>query len=164
MRKEIEAGRGTQFDPEIADKMLEIIDNDPRYELRQFENDIYNILVIDDDMMIIKHVIRIMKQFENIHIYSAQSVKETFSVLEDTDIALILMDLKMPEISGFDLYLQIREKYSMPVVMMTGDRSVETIERIRELKIDDYLTKPLNGAITRETVHGVLQRTESQRD
>ena len=46
----------------------------------------------------------------------------------------------------------------MPVILMTADRSFETVRLINELKIDDYLTKPLNAAITREAVHGILHR------
>jgi len=71
---------------------------------------------------------------------------------------MILLDLFMPGIDGFTLYKQIIQKYEIPVVMMTADRSRDTIKKIRELGIDDYLTKPLNPLILQETIHGVLHR------
>ena len=83
--------------------------------------------------------------------------EETFEALENNDISLILLDLKMPDIDGFELFKLIRECYSIPVVLMTADRSMETIHMISELGIDDYLTKPLNAFITREMVYGIIK-------
>ncbi|MBR1854170.1 MAG: response regulator [Lachnospiraceae bacterium] len=61
------------------------------------------------------------------------------AVIRTEDIALILLDLVMPEMDGFILYKMIREKYNLPVVLMTADRSVETLQKISELHMDDYL-------------------------
>ena len=44
----------------------------------------------------------------------------------------------------------------MPVVLMTGDRSLAIIEKIRKPGITDYLTKPIKAAILREIVHAIL--------
>lgn len=52
----------------------------------------------------------------------------------------------------------------MPVILMTGDKSLETIQTIRELNIDDYITKPLNVAITKEVVYGQLHKAEMVSD
>ncbi|MBR1737755.1 MAG: response regulator, partial [Firmicutes bacterium] len=72
-------------------------------------------------------------------------------------ISLIMLDLKMPEIDGFELYSLIHEKYkNIPVTIMTSDRSIETIRKINELGISDYLTKPLNKFVTKEAVYGVI--------
>ena len=67
----------------------------------------------------------------------------------------------MPDIDGFELYQMIREKYSIPVVLMTADKSIETIQRINELGIDDYLTKPLNAFVVKETIHGIVNSWNS---
>ncbi|MBO4375336.1 MAG: response regulator [Lachnospiraceae bacterium] len=158
IRKEIEKGKGTQFDPEIADVMLSIIDEDKTYDLQQKEKEIDNILVVDDEKMTLMVVEHILKGMEKVRVYSARSKEEVFSVLKETKISLIMLDLKMPDIDGFELYSGIREIYDMPVVLMTGDKSAKTLQKIRELGIDDYITKPLNGAITKEVVYGVLHK------
>ncbi|HAV01545.1 MAG TPA: DNA-binding response regulator, partial [Lachnospiraceae bacterium] len=62
---------------------------------------------------------------------------------------------------GFTLYTRLKAIKNVPAILMTGDRSSAIIQRIRELGIDDYLTKPLNGAITRETVHSILHRSRT---
>ena len=159
VRTEILNGKGTQFDPKIADIMLQIIDEDNSYELRQKTGHQWNILVVDDEQMNILEVKHIFKDMDEMNILTATDRKQTMELLSAADIDLILLDLKMPDVDGFTLYEEIRKDYSMPVILMTGDRSSETLNRIIDLKIDDYLTKPLNAAITREAIHGLLHKT-----
>ena len=156
VKQEILKGKGKQFDPDIADIMLEMIEEDKDYKMCQRESEQKNILVVDDELMNIKMVERILKDMAAVSIFKATNKEETFNVLENNDIALILLDLKMPDTDGFTLYSMIREKYDIPVVLMTADRSIETVHKIYELGIDDYLTKPLNQFITQEMVYGII--------
>lgn len=155
VRSEIEKGRGQQFDPQIADVMLQMIDEDLGYSMCQSEKSRKNVLVVDDEIMNIKIVEHILKEEQNLQVIGVTTKEETFNVLKEQEIHLILLDLKMPDIDGFDLYQMIREKYSVPVVLMTADKSIETIQRISELGIDDYVTKPLHAFIVKETIHGI---------
>ena len=107
-------------------------------------------------MMNIKMAEHILKELPNLCIIGARNKEEAFNILEEQQISLILLDLKMPDIDGFDLYQIIRQKYSMPVVLVTADRESDTIQRINELGIDDYLTKPLHPFVVRETVHDII--------
>ncbi len=156
VRTEIEKGKGKQFDANIADVMLEMIDEDTDYLMCQSERSVKNILVIDDEMMNIKMAEHILKELPNLCIIGARNKEEALNILEEQQISLILLDLKMPDIDGFDLYQIIRQKYSMPVVLVTADRESDTIQRINELGIDDYLTKPLHPFVVRETVHDII--------
>ena len=161
VRSEIEKGKGKQFDARIADIMLQMIDEDTNYDMCQSDKNSKNILVIDDEIMNIKMVEFILKDVPDFQATGVETKEETFSVLETKEIHLILLDLKMPDIDGFELYQMIREKYSIPVVLMTADKSIETIQRINELGIDDYLTKPLNAFVVKETIHGIVNSWNS---
>ncbi len=156
VRQEISNGRGKQFDPDIADIMLQMIDEDKEYRMCQRETKDRYILVVDDELMNIKMVGRIFKDMNTVHIVSAMNCDEAMSELANNDIDLILLDVKMPDIDGFELYKIIREKYNTPVVIMTADRSSDTLRKISELEIDDYLTKPLNKLVTQEMVYGIV--------
>lgn len=156
IRSEFEKGRGTQFDKEIADIMIQMIDEDKDYTMRQSGRSTKNILVVDDEMMNIKMVEFIFRDTSDFHVFGAENMEETFELLEKQEIHLILLDLKMPDIDGFELYQMIVERYRIPVVLMTADKSIETIQKINELGIDDYVTKPLNAFVVRETVHGIV--------
>lgn len=156
IRSEFEKGRGTQFDKEIADIMIQMIDEDKDYTMRQSGRSTKNILVVDDEMMNIKMVEFIFRDTSDFHVFGVENMEETFELLEKQEIHLILLDLKMPDIDGFELYQMIVERYRIPVVLMTADKSIETIQKINELGIDDYVTKPLNAFVVRETVHGIV--------
>ena len=69
-------------------------------------------------------------------------------------------NLKASEISEV-LLNQLKEVKNVPVILMTADRSADVLQKIVEYDIDDYLTKPLNDAITKETVHSILHRNRS---
>ena len=161
VRNEILKGKGTQFDPEIADVMLQIIDEDKNYSLRQQPDQVRNILAVDDDKMILMILKHVLGDLENINIIGTGSEQEALKIMEDNDISLVILDLRMPDTDGFTLYTRLKAIKNVPAILMTGDRSSAIIQRIRELGIDDYLTKPLNGAITRETVHSILHRSRT---
>lgn len=156
IRSEIEKGKGHQFDEKIADIMLQIIDEDKDYSLRQSEHSLKNILVVDDERMYIRMVEYILEDEPDLSVIAAKTKDEAFCALEEQEIHLILLDLRMPDVNGFELYKMIREKYSIPVVLVTSDKCIETIHKISELGIDDYLTKPLDAFSLKETVHGII--------
>ncbi|MDD6811542.1 MAG: response regulator [Lachnospiraceae bacterium] len=155
VRSEIEKGRGQQFDATIADIMLQMIDEDKDYSMCQSEGGRKNILVVDDEIMNIRMVQHILKDEPDFRVIGAMTKEETFHALEEQEMHLILLDLKMPDADGFELYQMIREKYHIPVVLVTADRCIETIQKISELGIDDYLTKPLHAFVVKETVRGI---------
>ena len=155
VRSEIEKGRGKQFDEKIANIMLQMIDEDKDYSMCQSERSRKNILVVDDEVMNIKMVKHILKDEPDFQVIGAKTKEETFQVLEKQKIHLILLDLKMPDVDGFELYQMICEKYHIPVVLVTADKCIETIQKISELGMDDYLTKPLHAFVVKETIHGI---------
>lgn len=160
VRAEIEKGKGVQFDEKIADIMLQMIDEDKNYSLCQSVWIKKNILVVDDEVMNIKMVEHILKDASEFHVVGAKTARETMDALEKQKFHLVLLDLRMPDMDGFQLYQMIREKYSVPVVLMTADKSIETVHKISELGIDDYLTKPLHAYVVRETVNGIVYNWE----
>ena len=155
IRSEIEKGKGTQFDPAIADIMLQLIDEDKGYEMRQKESGTKNILVVDADSTERSTVKEILRQMKNVAVLEADSAEKALSSLDENDISLILLDIT-PSADGFTLCRHIREDRDIPIVIMTTEKSREILQRISEHNIDDYLTKPLNSSITVETVYGIL--------
>lgn len=155
VRAEIEKGRGKQFDETVANIMLQMIDEDVNYSMRERIRSRKNILVIDDEIMNVKLVQRILKEEPDFQVFGAQNKEEAFRMLAEQEIHVILLDLKMPDTDGFELYQQIQEKYRIPVVLVTSDRGMDTIQKISELGIDDYLTKPLHTVIVKEAIHGI---------
>ena len=156
IRNEIKTGKGTQFDPAIADIMLDMIDEDEGYRLREVKSLQKKILVVDDEPMNIKMVEVILKDTPMYQVVGATSGMEALKMLDAHEIDLILLDVKMPEMDGFATMELIRQKYDIPIVLMTGDRNIDTIERATKLGVDDYLTKPFLPLALKEIIHSTL--------
>ncbi len=157
VRAEIEKGKGTQFDPNIAGIMLKMIDEDKEYKMKESFSVKKTILVVDDEPMNIKMTEFILKDEPLYNIIGASGGKHALEILKDTSVDLILLDVQMPEMDGFETLTQIKESYDIPVVFMTGDKSIETIQKATELGVDDYINKPFLPMSIKEIVHSILQ-------
>lgn len=156
VRKEIEKGKGTQFDPEIADIMLQMIDEDKEYKMKQTEELRRKILVVDDDEMNFRVIGNICKEEPLYQIYGAESGKEAVEFLKSQKVDLILLDIEMPGMNGFETFEQIRQITDVPVAFITATRDYDTIEKARKLGVEDYITKPYLPAVFLETIHGIM--------
>jgi putative nucleotidyltransferase with HDIG domain len=155
VRSEIEKGIGKQFDPEIGKLMLTMIDEDTDYKMCQQDTDKKKILVVDDESMNLKMVQHILKD-EPYEVICASSAKEALELLEENEFDMVLLDLVMPDVRDFELCISIKENYTVPVVLMTADKNLDTMQKAAELGIEDYVTKPFLPVILRETVHSIV--------
>lgn len=161
VRDEFIHGKGSQFDPDIADIMIQIIDEDKEYELRQKETEVKYILAVGADMTVLPMLEQELGGKE-VKVIGSQTKKEALEIIDNTDVSLVIMSLQMPDTDGFALYSEIRAKRPVPAIMMTADTDKEIIRRVVESGIDDYITEPIDRAVLRETVHSILQRKRSE--
>ena len=159
VRAEIEKGRGTQFDPEIADIMLQMIDEDKEYKMQQADSMHRRILTVDDEPINHKLIKKIMKDEPMYEIISVKSGKDALKILDQQSFDLIMLDLMMPDMDGLETLKQIRQKHQTPVVLMTGDKNLATSTEFAALGCDDYVTKPFLPLLIKEVVHNMTERT-----
>ena len=160
VRSEIKNGMGTQFDPTIAAIMLEMIDKDSNYTMKQTALKQRKILTVDDDAMSHKIIAHIMRDEPRYEIYQAGSGREALEILEQQSFDLILLDVKMPDMDGLETLRRIRKKYRTPVVLMTSDKTLDTSMEFEELGCDDYITKPFLPLLIQEVVHNMTERID----
>ena len=100
-----------------------------------------NILVVDDEQEIADLVELYLKN-ENYTVFKFYSAREALRCIERERIDLAVLDVMMPEVSGFTICRKIREKYTYPVIMLTAKG--EELDQINGLTLgaDDYITKP----------------------
>lgn len=156
VRKEIEKGRGTQFDPKIADIMLQMIEEDEEYLMKQTDSMIKHILIVDDEPMNLKLVEFALKDESHYRLHKAGSGQEALEILERESMDLVLLDVRMPGMDGYETLVHIREKSDVPVVFMTADKNALELERGRELGVEDFVTKPFMPAVLKEILHAIL--------
>jgi putative two-component system response regulator len=83
------------------------------------------------------------------------SAKLMFKCLEKNNIALILLDIEMPETDGFTAIQELKAKEEtakIPVIFLTGNTDVENVLRGRELGAVDFISKPFSPALLLERV------------
>lgn len=99
------------------------------------------VLVVDDEHEIADLVELYLKN-ENYIVYKYYSAKDALDCISKNKIDLAILDVMLPEISGFTICQKIREKYTYPVIMLTAKE--EEIDKITGLTLgaDDYITKP----------------------
>lgn len=117
------------------------------------------ILVVDDEGRMRK----IVKDFlvkSNYDVVEASNGQEALDIFfEDKNIALVVLDVMMPVLDGWDTVKEIRKYSKVPVIMLTA-RAEERDELMGfELGVDEYITKPFSPKILVARVDAVLRRT-----
>lgn len=158
VRQEIEKGKGTQFDPQIADIMIAMIDEDTQYQLKQPKIEMKRILTITDaktNYIIIQDIMSDEPMYE---IVLAENMQSAQVVLEQKNCDLILLDVDTSQLGEeYDL-TQLKEKYQIPIVIMTDEISQELTLRFRNVGCDDFLTKKELSLMLKEVVHTMTER------
>ena len=124
------------------------------------------ILIIEDDKPLAAGLCRAL-QSEEIEAVSCgtlqDALKRIYRQQESGDgFALVLLDVNLPDGSGFDFLQEIKKKYGMAVVMLTAnDMEIDIVTGL-ELGADDYITKPFSLAVLRARVATQLRRMQKQ--
>ncbi len=119
----------------------------------------YRILVVDDEPRMI-HFIRLNLEHDGFEVAEAANGLAALQQLRDTLPDLVLLDIAMPELDGFETLRMMREISSVPVIMLTARGDEDDRVRGLELGADDYVTKPFSPRELVSRVRAVLRRTE----
>lgn len=120
-----------------------------------------HILVVDDDPAILDLVSEYMGK-NDLRVSTASSGREMFELFDKEAIDLVLLDLKLPGEDGMQLARALRERATVPIVLLTGRN--EEADRVMglELGADDYVTKPFSLRELLARVRAVLRRYQVQ--
>jgi DNA-binding response OmpR family regulator len=116
------------------------------------------ILVVDDEERMVRFI-RMNLEHDGFQVMEAFNGKQAIDKLRDTP-DLILLDVMMPDIDGFQALETIREVSTVPVIMLTAKGEEDDRVRGLELGADDYITKPFSPRELVSRVKAVLRRTE----
>ncbi|MBW9146755.1 response regulator transcription factor [Clostridium sp. CM027] len=116
------------------------------------------ILLVEDDLSIIDGLEFSLRK-NGFHIALARTVRECFLMLSDKKYDLLLLDLTLPDGSGFDICKKVRQSSDVPIIFLTASDEEVNIVMGLDIGGDDYITKPfkLNELISR--VNALLRRS-----
>ena len=115
------------------------------------------ILLVEDDLSLINGLALALKK-QGYELDIARTVREALSLWSDEKYDLVLLDVSLPDGSGFDICRKIREISKVPIIFLTA--SDEEISIITGLDIggDDYITKPFKLAVLMSRINAILRR------
>jgi two-component system KDP operon response regulator KdpE len=120
----------------------------------------YKILAVDDEKRMVRFIQLNLEQdgFQVITAYNGtEALEQVRTQLPD----LILLDIMMPDINGFEVLKKIREVNTVPVIMLTAKGEEDDRIQGLELGADDYITKPFSPRELVSRIRAVLRRTKS---
>lgn len=118
------------------------------------------ILVVDDEERMARFV-RLNLEHDGFRVVEAYRGLDAMQVLRDELPDLILLDVMMPDIDGFEVLKMVREISNVPVIMLTARGEEDDRVHGLELGADDYITKPFSPRELVSRVRAVLRRTEA---
>jgi DNA-binding response OmpR family regulator len=123
------------------------------------EFDRRKILIVDDEERMVRFI-RMNLEHDGFLVSEAFNGKQAISKMRDVTPDLVLLDVMMPDVDGFDVLETIREVSHVPVIMLTAKGEEDDRVRGLELGADDYVTKPFSPRELVSRIKAVLRRTE----
>ena len=116
------------------------------------------ILIIEDDD-VIGTGLKYYLDAEDFEVYLAKTAKESLSIINSiNDLNIILLDINLPDMSGFDLFKKIKEIKNIPIIFLTANDLEISIVRGLDMGADDYITKPFKARELISRINAVLRR------
>lgn len=115
------------------------------------------ILLVDDE----RRMLDLLSLYLTPHQYSctkAKGAQEALRYLDSQAFDLVLLDIMMPDMSGFELCTKIRDFSDVPIIMLTAREQQEDIVKGLKLGADDYITKPFNEEELLARIEALLRR------
>ena len=127
--------------------------------LEEYTMDALKILVVDDESRMRKLVKDFLSK-KNFQVLEAGDGEEAMDIFyQEKDIALIILDVMMPKMDGWEVCREIRKNSKVPIIMLTarGDERDELLGF--DLGVDEYISKPFSPKILVARVEAILRRT-----
>ena len=119
------------------------------------------VLVVDDEKLIVKGI-RFSLEQDGMDVDCAYDGEEALKLIRENKYNIILLDVMLPKLDGFQVCQQVREFSDVPIVMLTAKG--EDMDKILGLEYgaDDYITKPFNILEVKARIKAIMRRTERQ--
>ena len=116
------------------------------------------VLVVDDEKLIVKGI-RFSLEQDGMEVDCAYDGEEALELARQNQYDMVLLDVMLPKMTGFEVCQQIREFSSVPIVMLTAKG--EDMDKILGLEYgaDDYITKPFNILEVKARIKAIMRRT-----
>jgi len=116
-------------------------------------------LIVDDDIRMLRMMQRIL-ELEGYRVRTASDGKAALDAFDEENPDLVLLDIMMPGLDGYQVLESIRKHSDVPIIMITAKLDVDSIKQAVDLGADDYVKKPFTPAELVARINAKLRRTE----
>ena len=122
-----------------------------------------NVLIVDDEYGI-REIIKEYCENEGYNVLEAENGMIALGLLERAKVDIIILDIMMPKIDGYTALIKIKEKYDIPVIMLSARN--EEYDKLQgfDLGVDDYVTKPFSPKELMARIKAILSRNKINKD
>lgn len=119
------------------------------------------VLVVDDEKLIVKGI-RFSLEQDGMEVDCAYDGEEALEAVKQKEYDVILLDVMLPKLTGFEVCQQIREFSNMPIIMLTAKG--DDMDKILGLEYgaDDYITKPFNILEVKARIKAIMRRSSKK--
>lgn len=119
------------------------------------------VLIIEDDNSI-REGLKFYLEQEQYIVLNAKDGKSSMELLNNNlDTSIILLDINLPDINGFDLFPKLKEIINIPIIFLTANDLEVSIVRGLDMGADDYITKPFKARELTSRIKTVLRRVNN---
>lgn len=115
------------------------------------------ILIVEDDRALAKGICFAL-QGELLELTQCHSIASALAALDDSGFELLILDVNLPDGSGLDLMVTVKQRFGIPVILLTANDMETDVVAGFELGADDYITKPFSLAILQARVKACLRK------
>ena len=121
------------------------------------------VLIVDDEKLIVKGI-RFSLEQEGMQVECAYDGEEALEMIQKNTYDVILLDVMLPKLTGYEVCQQVREFSDVPIIMVTAkDDDMDKILGL-EYGADDYITKPFNILEVKARMKAIMRRSKKKED
>jgi len=124
-----------------------------------------NLLIVDDNEVHLDLMVEILKEDKRYTLFQALSGEEAMEVMANNDIQIVILDVVMPGMDGYEVCRQIRRKYRLKpiqIVLISGFNHKNDLDELLELGADDFIGKPITALEFQARLKAALIRLRDQ--
>jgi diguanylate cyclase (GGDEF)-like protein len=124
------------------------------------------VVVVDDDIVVLKNINNILGG-EDMNVNSIRSGRELLTFIKKHNPDLILLDVMMPDMDGFETFRRLREfedaenRKHVPVIFLTGDNDIDVEMQGLKIGASDFIRKPVNNNILVSRIRNIISSTKT---
>ena len=122
-----------------------------------------NLLIVEDDITI-RQGLKFYLEQENFNVMSVEFASDAIKTISNNHVDLILLDVNLPDMDGFELFKEIKKIKDIPIIFLTANDLEVSVVRGLDMGADDYITKPFKARELVSRIKNVLRRVNNSQD